>query len=148
MFMKTSDQNDHPDLLEDVQLRCEVAADHFAKGLEFSRELEKSDPKFAQTSKDVDTFLRVARSFALHIRETLVARMLREDLEHKQPMEEKLVSEMKKLLADDVENQHGKGRVVEKQAEFEKDPEKFIRTELVPTDKTIGERGIWSVTTR
>ncbi len=147
-FMKTSDQNDHPDLLEDVQLRCEVAADHFAKGLEISRKLEKSDPKFAQTTKDIDIFLRVARSFALHIRETLVARMLREDLEQKKPMEEKLVAEMKKLLADDVENQHGKGRVVEKQAEFEKDPEKFIRSELVPTDKTIGERGIWSVTTR
>jgi hypothetical protein len=153
-FMKTDDRPDHPDLLEDVQLRCEVAADHFAKGLEISSELEKSvsedadRKRFAQASKDIDIFMRVARSFALHIRETLVARMLREDLEHKQPMEERLLTEMKKLLADDVENQHGKGRVIEKQAEFEKDAEKFIRTELVPTDKTIGERGIWSVTTR
>jgi hypothetical protein len=148
MFMKTDDRNDHPDLLEDVQLRCEVAADHFAKGLEISRSLEKDAGEFAQTSKDIDTFLRVARSFALHIRESLVTQMLRQDLEQKRPMNERLLKELGELLKADAENQHGKGRVMEKKAEFEKDPEKFVRTELLPTDKTIHERGVFTVTTR
>jgi hypothetical protein len=154
MFMKTDDRDDHPDLLEDIQLRCELAADHFEKAFPLSRTLEKSvtDPAdqkmFATVSKDIDTFDRVARSFALHIGETLVARMLREDLDAKRPMEPRLVEEMKQLLKSDAENQHEKGRVIQMRAQFDSDPEKFIRTELLPTEKTVLERGVFSVTTR
>ena len=63
-------------------------------------------------------------------------------------MQERLVKELGELLKADAENQHNQGRVMQKKAEYEKDPQEFVRTEFLPTEKTIGERGIWSVTTR
>jgi hypothetical protein len=103
---------------------------------------------FERLAKDLDHFRRVAMSFALHLRETQVALVLRGDLEAKKAMTPRCVEEMKKLLDADVENQRGKGRVVEMREFFARDPEKFVREKLVPTEKTTHERGVFSITTR
>ena len=55
---------------------------------------------------------------------------------------------MKRLLDADVENQRGKGRVVDMRDAFAADPEEFVREKLDPTDKTPHERGVFSITTR
>ena len=55
---------------------------------------------------------------------------------------------MKRLLDADVENQRGKGRVVAMRDAFNADPAKFVKEQLVPTDKTPHERGVFSLTTR
>lgn len=152
-FMKTDDQQPHPYLLEDVQLRCELAVERLDEALSVTRtllpKLSKEDrPLLEQIARDTDRFRRVAKSYALHLRETNVARLLREDLEAGRPMIPRLLKEMKELLQADAENQGHQGPVMEMIREFEADPEKFIRTRLVPTDKDVRERGIFTLTTR
>src|SRR5439155_7783076 len=95
---------------------------------------------FESLQKDLDHFRRVARSFALHLRETQVALILRGDLDAGKPMTPRCALEMKKLLDADVENQRGKGRVVEMRDAFAADPAKFVKEHLVPTEKTTHER--------
>jgi hypothetical protein len=103
---------------------------------------------FEQIQKDGDYFRRVARSYALHLRETNVAQMLREDLAAGRPMIPRLVEEMQHLLAADVENQWGRGRVIEMERQFREDPAAFVRAQLVPTDERLREKGTFSLTTR
>jgi hypothetical protein len=152
MFMVTDDRQQHPDLLEDVQLRCEIAADHFnraaASASELVKQLEGDDRDyFTKLSKEADGFARVARSFALHLRETNVATLLRQDLEAGRPLQPRLLEEMKKLLASDVDNQRGQGRVLDMQNQFKEDPQAFLRTHLRESE-TILEKGHFTVTTR
>ncbi len=153
MFMKCDNAQPHPDMLEDVQLRCEIAADHLESAEALLPALiDKSsaaDPQmFQRLAKDVDHFRRVATSYALHLRETNVAMLLRGDVDGKRAPTPKLVEEMKRLFDADVENQHGHGRVVEKRAAFNADPAKFVKEQLVPTDKTPLEKGVFTLTTR
>jgi hypothetical protein len=155
MFMVTDDHQAHPDLLEDIQLRCEQAYDHLSAALERCRKAAPLQPEAAEQRSylhrlagDIDGFARVARSFALHLRETNVAMLLRQDLEAKRPMDKRLLEELGRLLEADAENQHRQGRVMDKKTLFAKDPEQFLRTELLPTDKTILEKGHFTVTTR
>jgi hypothetical protein len=153
LFMKTDDRQPHPDMLEDVQLRCELAADHMNAALELLPDLVSatSGPDramFERLSKELDHFRRVATSYALHLRETQLAKILRDDLDAKRPMTPRAVEEMKTLLDADIENQHGKGRVVQMRDEFKAAPEKFVREHLLPTDKTVLERGHFTLTTR
>lgn len=152
MFMVTDDRQQHPDLLEDIQLRCQIAADHFASGSQLAARLAKTAAGedadyFAKLAKESDGFARVARSFALHLRETNVAWLLRGDLENHRPLQASLVEEMKKLLAADAENQHNQGRVVEMKRLFDEKPEQFLRTKLLPAKTTL-EKGQFTVTTR
>lgn len=152
-FMKTDDAQPHPFLLEDVQLRCEMAVQHLDDALTAGRALSPKLPPSDRAALDLitshtDAFRRVAKSYALHIRETNVAMLLRGDLESSQPLSKHLVEEMKQLLAADVDNQGGKGKVVEMQAHFEKDPAAFVKQHLLPSPKDIRERGIFTLTTR
>jgi hypothetical protein len=153
MFMKCDDRQPHPDMLEDVQLRCEMSADHMRSaqvllpGL-ISNSIGLDQETFQKLQKNLDHFQRVATSYALHLRETNVAMMLRNDVTAGRPMTPRLVDEMKQLLARDVENQSGKGRVVEMQKAFDADPTAFVKEHLVPTEKTVLEKGIFTATTR
>lgn len=153
MFMKCDDRQPHPDMLEDVQLRCEIAADHLKAAATLLPTLveKTSGPDrqmFQRLTKDVDHFLRVATSYALHLRETNVAMLVRGDIEAKRELTPKLLEEMKRLLDADVENQHGEGRVVAMRDAFTKDPAGFVRERLVPTEKTPLEKGHFTLTTR
>lgn len=154
LFMMTEDQQPHPFLIEDVQLRCELTIEHLDDALSISRTLvpQIKDPVYKVMLKkamaDVEKWRRVVKSYALHLRETNVAMLLRTDLETSQPMTAHLLDEMAELLKQDVANQDGKGRVVEMQKEFEANPENFVRTRLVPTKEAPRERGVFTLTTR
>jgi hypothetical protein len=153
MFMVTDDQQQHPDLLEDVGLRCGLAADDLQQAIPLAQQLSTDLPDpadqayFARLAKDADGFMRVARSFSLHLRETNVAWLLRGDLDHHRPLTPTLVAEMKDLLARDAENQHNQGRVVDMQKLFTDNPEEFLKSKLLPS-KTVLEKGHFTVTTR
>ena len=153
MFMQCDNRQPHPDMLEDVQLRCEIAADHTAaaeKLLPGLIENTSGDDRamFERLAKDLDHFRRVATSFALHLRETQLAMILRGDLQAAREMTPRCVDELKRLLDADVENQHGQGRVVEMRDAFAADPVKFMKEHLVPTETGKYERGVFSLTTR
>lgn len=154
LFMSTDDRQPHPFMLEDAQLRFEASADQMGQSLAIGEKLlakltDAEDRKmFEQIQRDVDVFRRVARSYALHLRETNVAQVLRDDLAADRPMMPRLTGEMRRLLAADVENQRGRGRVVEMERQFREDPAAFIRARLLPTDKEPLEKGYFSLTTR
>jgi hypothetical protein len=153
MFMKCDDRQPHPDMLEDVQLRCELAADRLAAALALLPPLieHASGPDramFERLSKDADHFRRVATSYALHLRETNLAKILRDDVEAGRPMTPRAVEEMKRLLDADVANQNGQGRVVHRRDAFAADPAKFVKEHLLPTEKTVLEKGHFTLTTR
>jgi hypothetical protein len=154
MFMKTDSAQPHFWMLEDVQLRCQLAADILGKasdiGARIIAELPDSRDKaqFQQIQNDADIFRRVSRSYALHLRETNIAQMLRQDLAAGRPMTPALVEELHRLLDSDVENQQGIGRVVEMRRLYVQSPEQFIRRYLIPTDSNPNERGNFTLTTR
>jgi hypothetical protein len=139
-FMKTDDTQPHFWMLEDVELRCRLAADLLDKaGALFSRLLDElSDSadraQFERIQKDVDVFRRVARSYALHLRETNVAQMLRQDMAAGRPMTATLVKELGQLLDADVVNQQERGRVLEMRRLYFQSPEAFVRRYLIPID--------------
>jgi hypothetical protein len=89
--MKIDNAQPHFWMLEDVELRCKLAADLLdqASGLSSRLNDELPNPKdreqFQKIQKDVDIFRRVSRSYALHLRETNVAQMLRQDLAANRP---------------------------------------------------------------
>ena len=154
MFMKTDNTQPHFWMLEDVELRCKLTVDILDKasdiGARILAELSNSRDKaqFQQIEDDVDIFRRVARSFALHLRETNVAQMLRQDLAAGRPMTPALVEELHRLLDSDVANQKGRGRVLEMLRLYVENPEGFVRRYLIPTDITKKEKGPFTLTTR
>jgi hypothetical protein len=153
LFMKCDDRQPHPDMLDDVQLRCEMSADHMRVAQTLLPDLIANSngadqETFQKLQKNLDHFQRVATSYALHLRETNIAMMLRNDVTAGRPLTPRLVDEMKQLLAEDVENQSGEGRVIDMQKAFDANPAKFVQEHLVPTEKTVLERGIFTATTR
>ena len=153
-LMKTDSGQPHFWMLEDVELRCNLSADLLDKADDLSKRildglLDTSDrAQFAQIQKDVDKFRRVSRSYALHLRETNVAQMLRQDLAAGRPMTDGLVKELGQLLDLDVDNQKGQGRVVEMRRLYLEDSEAFVRRYLIPTESTTTEKGFFTLTTR
>jgi len=153
-FMKTDDRQPHPFLLEDVQLRCEMAVAELDDALTVGRSLltglEKAEQKkwLEKTLTDVEKFRRVALSYALHIRESNAALLLRADLNEGRSMTPHLIAEMRGLLDADVKNQDNDTTAVLMRDLFKRSPEEFLKNHLLPHDKDLRERGIFTLTTR
>lgn len=72
----------HPWMLEDVQLRCEAAAQRMGQAIEAGLQLRQDLPadfaaSFAQNLLDLGKFQRRALAYAYHLRETNIATSLR-----------------------------------------------------------------------
>jgi hypothetical protein len=159
-FMKTDDAQPHFWMLEDVQLRCKLAADLLDQASDLSVRLlgklptQSDRAQFQAIQKSVDVFRRVSRSYALHLRETNVAQMLRQDLDAGRPPTIALMKELGQLLDADVANQQGHGRVVEMRRLYVEDAGAFVRRYLIPVDgaggsaTSISDKGFYTLTTR
>lgn len=158
-FMMNDSSQPHFWMLEDVQLRCSLTADLLDEAKKIYERADgfasSSEAKgyFTDVQRDMDVLRRVSRSYALHLRETNVASMLRGDLAAGRPMTPALLEEFGKLLEADVANQGNQGRVLEMRALFQKNPVRFIRSHLLlpskPSDlNRAPERGYFSLTTR
>jgi hypothetical protein len=153
-FMKTDDAQPHFWMLEDVELRCRLAAEILDRAGVLAARLFNALPdpadraQFRRIQFDVDVFRRVSRSYALHIRETNVAQMLRQDLAAGRPMTVALTKELGELIDSDSANQNGQGRVVEMRRLYAESPEGFVRRYLIPVDGTPEEKGPFTLTTR
>jgi hypothetical protein len=153
-FMKTDAAQPHFWMLEDVELRCQLAADLLDKAtaqyLRMQPDLKSTADRdqFQHIQQGVDAFRRVSRSYALHLRETNVAQMLRQDLGANRPMNAALAKELGQLLDADVQNQDGKGRVVEMRRLYLASPVEFVRRYLLPGEGSPAEQGPFTLTTR
>lgn len=154
IFMQTDNSQSHFWMLEDVQLRCQIAADTTQQAISIGTEIidKVSSPAekmfFSDIQRDADYFRRVSLSYALHLRETNIAQQLRQDRALGKPLNERLVAEMSRVLDADVANQNGKGRVLEMKRLFAEDPAAFIANYLIPTNVSSAEEGTFTLTTR
>ena len=153
IFMVTDDEAPHPSMMEDVQLRCELAGAKLAEAAQLARELlphltGQLAEEMKKTILSVDYFSRVSISYALHLRETSVAAMLRQLREKGEPLRSDLLTELGSLLARDVKNQDGTGIVCTVKQAFDSDPDSWLDTYLLPTTEALDEKGRFSVTSR
>ncbi len=152
-FMITEDRQPHPFLLDDVQLRLAVCGQHLERALTAGKELVaqvSAEPQRTMVSKaleDIRKFRTVARSYELHLRETNVARLLREDAVAGRELAPHLVAEMEELLAADAENAPD-GRAKGMLELFQRDPKAFVLEHLKPIDHQPREKGVFTLTTR
>ena len=97
-------------MLEDIQLRCELAADRMVKALKVGLELQGDLPKefaesFALNLTDLGRFQRRALAYAYHLRETNLATLLRAaKQDNDQALVDKLASELQMVMKADLEN--------------------------------------------
>ncbi len=153
-FMMVDDSQPHPWKIEDAQIRSEFAAEILGQAVPLAESLARAMPEgadramFEAIAKDADHFRRVSTSYALHLRQTNVAMLLRQDAEAKRPLAPRLVAEMERLLDADVENQGGAGRVVEMRKAFRDDPAGFVTKHLLVDEARVLERGYFTMTTR
>jgi hypothetical protein len=110
IFMRIEPQGPpDPWLLEDVQLRCELAAKSMAKALESGSTIMTIIPKELAGSlqlnlAELSAFQRRALAYAYHLRETNLSAILRKSREQGLPAADKLVNELKTLLKADLAN--------------------------------------------
>jgi hypothetical protein len=165
IFMKTDDSQPDPWMLEDVQLRCEMAADRWEAALARGRQFGDFVPAplagaFKRNMADLAGLRRRALAYALHLRETNLATVLRKAAELKQPRPQKSVDELLAALKADQENHRSEtatptaGQNVRRWREMEQaiallqqNPDEFLKQFLVE-DLDKHSKGIFSVTSR
>ncbi|HNT36943.1 MAG TPA: hypothetical protein PKH07_18280, partial [bacterium] len=134
IFMKTDSRQPDSWLLEDVQLQCEMAAETLKKAIALGKTIRVPDTlseDFNQTLTDLDGWRKRTLSYAYHLRETNLARMMRMHSEKGQEIPEKMLSEMRAILQADLENQDGAEPCRKALELLEKDLAEFLRTYFV-----------------
>jgi len=109
IFMKTDNSQPDPWMLEDVQLRCQLAADRWEAALARGGQFADSVPAplavaFQGNLADLARLRRRALAYALHLRETNLATVLRKAAELKLPRPERSVDELLAALKADLAN--------------------------------------------
>jgi len=109
IFMKTDNTQPDPWMLEDAQLRCQLAAERWDNALARAQQFKNSVPSsltgdFTQNLTDLAGLRRRALAYALHLRETNLATILRQAVEMKVPRPQKSVDELLAALEADLEN--------------------------------------------
>lgn len=153
IFMKTDDRQPHPWMLEDIQLRCELAAKCLETAMETGcailEDLEKEQRiQMEESVADIDMFRRVCVSYALHLRETNVAMLLRKEKFKGNQLSEHLEEEMGQLLLLDAKNQNEEGRIMTILKAWQEDPEGWLDLYLLPSEEMRLEKGYFSLTSR
>ena len=146
-FMLTQDHKAHPWLFEDAGLRLEDSAALGFKAVGFyDQAIAAGGSKTNDMRLQRDIVWKMARSLrgkGLHFLETLAAqdaRMVQND-ERQFPI---VVKRLEALLKKDVENQDGKGLVVEKLAQFQRNPKTWLGSNLNPLDYESKATMDWS----
>ncbi len=100
----------HPWMLEDIQLRCEEAADRMRQALDVGTKLRRDLPEafsasFALNLFDLGRFERRALAYAFHLRETNIATCLRAArADHQRVLAGRLAGELEAVMKADLEN--------------------------------------------
>lgn len=109
IFMKTDSRQPHPWMLEDVQLRCQKAADRWGAALDIASSMQSSIPKalveaFQLTLAETAAIRRRALAYAYHLRETNLVTTIRKAEELKLPRPQHTVDELLAMLQADLQN--------------------------------------------
>ena len=163
--MKTDSTQPDPWMLEDVQLRCQLAADRWEAALARGGQFQDSVSAplagdFKINLSDLTSLRRRARAYALHLRETNLAAVLRKAAELKLPRPQKSVDELLTALKADLANHEAEmaaplaGQKVIRWQDMEQaiallqqNPEEFLQ-KFLKEDPDKNSKGIFSVTSR
>ena len=109
IFMKTDDGQPDPWMLEDVQLRCEQAAEKWQQAIELGRSIEtnipeKLRPAFTNNLTDLVRLRCRACAYAYHLRITNLAKILRNLQAEGHELPERIVSELLETMKQDLAN--------------------------------------------
>ena len=165
IFMKTDSSQPDPWMLEDVQLRCQLAADRWEAALARGGQFQDSISAplagdFKSNLADLAGLRRRALAYALHLRETNLAAVLRKAAELKLPRPQKSVDELLTALKADLANHEAEmaaplaGQKVIRWQDMEQaiallqqNPEEFLQ-KFLKEDPDKNSKGIFSVTSR
>ena len=165
IFMKTDNSQPDPWMLEDVQLRFQLAAERWEKALDLARNFKDSIPPqlagdFAKNLADLGGIRRRALAYAMHLRETNLATTLRKAAELKLPRPQRTVDELLVTLKTDQKNYRAEMAVTSKGKEInpwkemeqaiallEESPDKFL-LQFMKEDPNTASKGVFSATSR
>jgi hypothetical protein len=133
IYIKVENGPDDPWLLEDLQVRCAMAARRLADAVRIAEQGKGRVPAplagtFAESVRDMDWIRRIALGLSCHYRETNLAHAMRARVASGQPVPERMVSEMAELLEQDSANQGGSEELASARAMLLADPDAFLRT--------------------
>jgi hypothetical protein len=163
IFMKTDNTQPDPWMLEDVQLRCKLAAGRWEKALTLAQRCRPSVPDglakdFTATLTDLACLRRHALAYVFHLRETNLASVLRTAVALKQPRPQKALDELLVLLEADLQNHRAEMAALLKGqnsvdwadmqsalALLQRDPDGFLR-KYFKEESDTQSKGMFSVT--
>jgi hypothetical protein len=152
LFMKVDNAEAHPWMLEDVQLRCELAADRIEKALKAGRHALPLIPadllgEFGESLRELEEFLRRARAYAYHLRETNLVSLLRNMQSRAEQLSPGLLKELHNLLIADQQNQRQEEPIGAAMRLLESNPVAFLDTFFKVEENNIS-KGYFSLTSR
>ncbi len=152
IFMKVNNDEPHPWMLEDVQLRCEMAASRFQAALEIGRAIEPSivpdlAVAFRQNLEELSGLLARTRAYAYHIRASNLAAILRRMRANGEGGTGRLVAELRDVLLADQANMGTPEPLAAAIRLLSQDLDAFLATCFCQEENTAS-KGVFSLTSR
>jgi hypothetical protein len=152
IFMKVNDQEPHPWMLEDVQLRCELAAERFQSALRLGQSVLPAlapglAQAFRQNLEELGGLLARTRAYAYHIRASNLATTLRRIRAAGNSAPERLVAELRAILLADQANMGMPGPLEPALRLLSQDLDVFLGTFFCLAENKAS-KGVFSLTSR
>ena len=151
IFMKTDNSQPDPWMLEDVQLRCDLAAARMTEAIDIGNALaEKLKGSLARCMEaqiiELASWRKRALSYVYHIRETNLTRHLRREIDEARPVPQNVVKELRDLLAADIDN--GAENLQSALESLDSNPRQFAQRYFVEVKNDGHSKGVFSITSR
>jgi hypothetical protein len=152
IFMKVNNEEPHPWMLEDVQLRCAMAAQRFEAALAVGQSVVSGVPadlreNFAANLAELEGLRVRALAYAFHIRASNLAMILRREREQARPYPPRLLDELGAVLRADQANMPEPQYLQEAIELFEQDVDAFLKKYLL-VEENQASKGFFSLTSR
>lgn len=156
IFMKTDDSQPDPWMIEDVELRCRLAAERWKEAIRLGETIldrlpESRRKEFENTLADVRSICRRATAYACHLRETNLATMMRLCKTEERDIPAGLIAQMRSVLTDDLASCLGEREAWPEMQEaialLDTDVNAFLRKFLLE-EPDRASKGHFSVTSR
>ncbi|MBE0698992.1 MAG: hypothetical protein IH586_18900, partial [Anaerolineaceae bacterium] len=152
IFMKVNNEEPHPWMLEDVQLRCEMAAERFQEALDLGGSVVSGIPAdlrnhFVANLAELEGMRVRALAYAFHIRASNLARILRREREQGRAYPQRLLDELGDVLRADQANMPEPQYLQAALDLSEEDVDAFLEKYLTPAENQAS-KGFFSLTSR
>ena len=152
IFMKVNNDEPHPWMLEDVQLRCELAEERLQIALELGQSILPDFPAglkedFQKNLEELQGFLIRTRAYIYHIRATNLVTILRNIRTSGKQPPARLAAELRSVLLADQANMGDPVPLAPLIQLLDEDLNAFLDTHYLPTENLVS-KGYFSLTSR